>query len=137
MSNYTGGCLCGAIRYEIEGEPVRVGICHCDDCRKTGGASFTTNAFFSTENIKVVQGTPKSHDHQTDAGFTLTKEFCGDCGTPLFRSSNRGTGVKSVHIGTFDDVKDLRPSTEVYVKRALPFVHLMDETEHYEERIPQ
>ena len=84
MSKYSGGCLCGAIRYEVTGEPVRVAHCHCDDCRRATGASFATNVFFKEDDIKILQGTPKQFRHAADSGNTMTKEFCGDCGSQLF-----------------------------------------------------
>ena len=63
MSDYTGGCLCGAVRYKVTGEPVRVANCHCNDCRKVTGASFTTNVFVKEEDLVIESGVTKSYQH--------------------------------------------------------------------------
>ena len=132
MANYTGGCLCGAVRYEINGEPVRTAMCHCDDCRRVTGSAYATNFFFKADDIVVTKGTTKSFQHKGDSGNTLTKEFCPECGSPIFNSSAAGTGVKGVKAGTLDDVKGLRPQIEVYVSRRLPFTVSPDDTEKFE-----
>ena len=74
----TGGCLCGDIRYEVEGEPFRTANCHCDDCRKATGSAYATNLFFKEEQILVLQGTLKKFQHLADSNSTMTKEFCGN-----------------------------------------------------------
>ena len=137
MTGFTGGCLCGAIRYQVTGEPVRTAICHCDDCRKATGAAFVTNVFVRTEDLKIVQGAPKQFQHKTDSGNTMTKEFCGDCGSQLFGYSSRGTGMKHVKVGTIDDASFVQPQIEVYTVRKLPYIRLLDSTEHFEKNRPQ
>ena len=76
MAYFTGGCLCGAVRYEINGDPVRVAHCHCDDCRKATGSSFATNAFFKEDDLVVLKGTTKTYMHTADSGNSMNKEFC-------------------------------------------------------------
>jgi hypothetical protein len=136
MTGFTGGCLCGAIRYEVTGEPVRMAICHCDDCRKATGAAFTTNIFVNAADLRVVQGTPKQFQHPTDSGSTMTNEFCANCGSQLFGYSSRGNGVKHVKVGTIDDAGFVRPQIEVYTVRKLPYVRLQDDIPHYERNRP-
>ena len=121
MATHTGGCLCGAIRYEVSGEPVRAAHCHCDDCRRATGASFATNVFFKEEDIKIVQGSPKQFSHTADSGNTMTTEFCGDCGSQLFGLGSGSPGIKHVKAGTLDDVGKLRPAINVFAGRKLPF----------------
>ena len=92
MTGFSGGCLCGKIRYQVTGDPVRMAICHCDDCRKATGAAFTTNIFVKADDLVLLQGTPKQYLHPTDSGSTMTKEFCPDCGSQLFGYSSRSAG---------------------------------------------
>ena len=136
MVEITGGCLCGAVRYEVSGEPVRIINCHCDDCRKTTGAAFATNVFFKEADITILQGTPKSFQHTADSGATMTKEFCDQCGSQIFGKGSRGVGVKSVRAGTIDDPSSVIPSLDIYIARKLPGVILSDETEHHAEMRP-
>ena len=137
MAKWTGGCLCGAIRYEVNGDPVRVANCHCDDCRKATGSSFATNAFFKEEDVVVLQGSPKSYQHTADSGSTMTKQFCGDCGSQLFGFSSGGAGVKNIKVGTIDDASGIRPQINVFTSKALEFTHLSEDTEHFERGRPR
>ena len=131
MVEFSGGCLCGAIRYEVKADPIRVANCHCDACRKATGSSFATNVFFNDDDIVVTQGAPKSYRHDSDSGATMTKEFCGDCGTQLFGSGSRSPGTKNIKVGSIDDASFVRPTIDVFVSKALPFTRLSDDTEHH------
>lgn len=137
MATITGGCLCGDIRYEINGEPVRAAHCHCDDCRRATGASFATNVFFKDEDVKITKGSPKRFQHKADSGNTLTKEFCGNCGSQLFGIGSGSTGIRHVKVGTLDDASFVKPQIEVFTSRKLPFIRLSDETEHFEKGRPR
>ena len=76
MAGFKGGCLCGAVKYEVEGEPVRVAQCHCDDCRRATGSAFATNIFVEEKNLKILYGSTSSYQHIADSGNTMTKEIC-------------------------------------------------------------
>lgn len=137
MATRTGGCLCGAIRYEVTGDPIRVVNCHCDDCRKATGAAFATNVFFKDEEIRVTQGTPKRYTHTADSGSSMNKEFCGDCGSQLFGFGSRGQGMKSLKAGSLDDPSGIKPMMDIYLARKLDGIPVSDETEHHEEGRPR
>ncbi len=137
MAGFKGGCLCGAIRYEVQSDPVRVANCHCDDCRKATGASFATNVFVNEEDVVVLQGSPRRFQHTADSGSTMTKEFCADCGSQLFGFGSRGQGIKHVKVGSIDDASFVRPVVDVFVSKALPFIRLPDDTEHFEKGRPR
>lgn len=131
MSGFSGGCLCGAIRYQVKSNPVRVAHCHCDDCRRATGSAFATNIFVKSDDLAITKGAPKSYRHTADSGNTMTKEFCADCGSQLFGFSSGATGMKSVKVGSIDDAAFVKPEIEVYVSKALPFTHLSEATEHF------
>ncbi len=137
MAGFKGGCLCGAIRYEVKSDPVRVANCHCDDCRKATGASFATNVFVKEEDVVILQGAPRRFQHTADSGSTMTKEFCADCGSQLFGFGSRGQGIKHVKVGSIDDASFVRPVVDVFVSKALPFIRLPDDTEHFEKGRPR
>lgn len=137
MAGFTGGCLCGAIRYEVKSDPIRVAHCHCDDCRRATGSSFATNVFVKEDDLVILQGEPRRFQHIADSGSTMTKEFCGDCGSQLFGWGSRGQGVKGVKVGSIDDASFVRPTVEVFTSKALPFIRLSDETEHFERGRPR
>lgn len=104
MESYEGGCRCGAVRLSATGHPLRVGICHCLDCRKHHGALFYAAAVFSKDKVSVT-GEPRSY-----AG----RFFCPNCGSPVFARS--GDEVE-VHLGTLDAPSQLQPTYESWVIR--------------------
>lgn len=76
----TGGCQCGAIRYELSGPPDRVSICHCRDCQLSAGAPMVSWALMPTERLTVTKGAPAAYRSSRDA----VRSFCPVCGTGLF-----------------------------------------------------
>ena len=124
MAQFTGGCFCGAIRYEVNAEPQRIHNCHCDNCRKVTGSAFATNIFVAEDDVVITQGEPKSHSHTADSGSTLVKEFCANCGSHLFGHTTGRPGVKNIKVGSIDDASFVQPIANLYVKRALPFTQI-------------
>jgi hypothetical protein len=102
--NFAGGCLCGKVRLAIGGEPLRVGICHCLDCRKQYGGIFYTFAVFPVAAVAVTGET-------AHYGF---RHFCPVCGSSVF--DKRGTEIE-VNAGTFDSDNVVRPTYETWVCR--------------------
>jgi hypothetical protein len=80
----TGGCLCGAIRYETVGDPVFTLRCHCRDCQRQSGAAHVPAARVPSAGFRILQGTPKRYVTKADSGNEIVRVFCGDCGTPLY-----------------------------------------------------
>jgi hypothetical protein len=104
MERFTGGCLCGAVRIVAEGQPFRVGLCHCMDCRKHHGALFYGAAIFPQDAVTV---TGETRDWQG-------RHFCPRCGSPVF--GRTGDEVE-VHLGTLDAPGQLVPTYECWVVR--------------------
>lgn len=67
--------MCGAVRYTIEGEPLSKALCHCRDCQKITGSTYSTNAVYKDSGFKVTQGQPKTHSAKGDTGNTITSSF--------------------------------------------------------------
>jgi hypothetical protein len=104
MDRFTGGCLCGDVRLEALGQPYRVGICHCLDCRKHSGSLFGTFAIFPATAVTV------SGETRDYAG----RHFCPRCGSSVFARS--GDEIE-VHLGALDAPNQLRPSYELWTVR--------------------
>ncbi|KAI2609952.1 Mss4-like protein [Hypoxylon fragiforme] len=115
-----GGCLCGKIRIEYEGDSSPVALCHCTDCRKVSGSAYSTNILVPSATLKVVSGTPKIFTITADTGRPITSHFCGDCGTTLWRDGP-GLGDRcALKAGTLDDpnaINETKPSLEFFVPR--------------------
>jgi len=95
-----GGCHCGAIRYEVEGDPITHALCHCSDCRRHAGAPMVGWTMYRQAALAVTQGTPKvyaSSDHGR-------RHFCVDCGTGLFYFNEEMLpGLIDIQSATYDD----------------------------------
>ncbi|RMZ74439.1 glutathione-dependent formaldehyde-activating [Pyrenophora seminiperda CCB06] len=112
-----GGCFCGNVRYEAQGEPEAQIVCHCLDCRKISGSTYSCNGLYPGEAFKVTKGTPKEHKTKSASGSEVTSGFCGDCGSTMFRYGNT-FGDKRV-MGTLDDtnmLNNFKANAELFVK---------------------
>lgn len=104
MDKVAGGCLCGAVRLEATGRPVRVGLCHCLDCRKHHGAPFHASAIFPAEAVSVTGETRAFRD----------RHFCPTCGSPVFGRSGDET---EVNLGALDEPDRFAPTYELWTIR--------------------
>jgi hypothetical protein len=124
MTQYNGGCLCGAIRIEIIGEPIRVGICHCLDCRKRQGAIFHSFAIFPRETATIT-GETRAYE---------SKHFCPTCGSPLF---DLWPGEIELHLGCLDTTSQLEPTYEGWMVRREAWLPPFGVENHYERDRPR
>ena len=117
-----GGCLCGAIRYEVQGNAVFEAQCFCRDCQRHTGTGHASVAAYPTGAVKVT-GEPKSYSCEADNGATATRRFCATCGSTLFSNSSGNPALTLVHVGTFDDPSGFTPKVGVYEKRRSKWDH--------------
>lgn len=104
----TGGCHCGAVRYEVTRVPRRHSLCHCKDCQRTSGAPVVAWAVFD-EQALTISGATSAYNSSGD----VVREFCPKCGTGLFyRSASFFPGEVDVRTATLDNFDDL-PATEL------------------------
>ena len=116
-----GGCLCGAIRYEALGEPYNVTHCHCEDCRKSVGASFATWASFRRDKFQFTKGKPREIEW---AG--RFRSFCGMCGSALTFMSQADADEIDVTVATFDQPKIVAPADHIWTEDRISWVKLAD-----------
>jgi hypothetical protein len=83
-TKFTGGCLCGSVRYECLAEPIRMGNCHCRDCQRATGAACASGLLVSRSAVTVT-GDIKYYDVIGDSGSVVGRGFCPNCGSRLFR----------------------------------------------------
>src|SRR6266550_4476529 len=95
---HTGGCLCGAVRYQARGEPMNVRICHCTLCQKAMGAPFYSRALFRRD---AVTWTGETHAFPTSAN--VNRHFCPACGVRLFNEGTNDPQRYGIALGTLDD----------------------------------
>jgi len=107
---HTGGCLCGAIRYTVHGDPTYSGNCHCCDCRRAIGAGVVTWIGVKPENFEVTSGEVSYCETSPGA----KRGFCGRCGSSLTMTAEGFTDV-AVTAGSLDDPEVAKPESNVFL----------------------
>lgn len=114
----TGGCLCGAVRYEFNAEaPLAVRQCWCRDCQFVGAGSGTVNAVFMKDALTVT-GPMTEFVKVADSGAVMHRRFCARCGTPLFSEAEPRPQHIVVRVGTLDDPNLAPPAATIWTKSA-------------------
>jgi hypothetical protein len=125
-----GGCLCGAVRFKAEGEPVNVRICHCRNCQKAMGSPFFARALFE-QSALTVEGETGCYA----SSDLLDRVFCPKCGTRLFAWRKVGT-MAGVALATFDDRNAFAPTAHIWVSEKMDWVKLDEGLPQYPEMAP-
>ncbi|MCC6765971.1 MAG: GFA family protein [Deltaproteobacteria bacterium] len=118
----TGGCQCGALRYEITMAPLMVYNCHCTNCQKIGGGAFSTPITVLEAAFRVVAGEPRVVEWTSEAGNTRWGSFCGACGSRIGHGARPSNGVLSIRGGTLDDTSWLEPVADIWTRSAQPWI---------------
>lgn len=125
-----GGCLCGAVRFACEGEPVNVRVCHCRNCQKAMGSPFFARALFEQGAITVEGDTARYPSSEL-----LDRVFCARCGTRLFSWRRNGTAA-GVALATFDDRDAIAPTEHIWVSEKMDWVRIDDGLPQYPQGAP-
>ncbi len=116
-----GGCFCGAVRYQVEGEPGVVVHCHCLDCRRSSGALFVTWVSYDEDSFEFTAGEPARRVHPPE----VERTFCRDCGTSL--TFRRTPGEVDLTVASMDDPDSLPPpQSHLWTVRKLPWLQVDD-----------
>lgn len=119
-----GGCLCGAVRYQIGAELGLVEHCHCSMCRKAHGAAFSTNAVVPTAALKVTSGTEFISEYESSSN--RRKCFCSKCGSQLFIRRVNKPEYTMVTLGTLESNVQARPERHVFVESKAHWYSITD-----------
>jgi len=120
---YTGGCRCGAVRYEIAAEPMFMNHCQCLDCQQLSGTGHGSYLTFSKEHAAQT-GQAVCRDLPTDSGSMKHHASCVDCGSPVSLTFSGMPALFTVHAATLDDPSRFKPQAITYAKRAQPWDQL-------------
>jgi hypothetical protein len=118
-----GACHCGAITFEAEIDPDKVRICHCTDCQQLSGTVFRVMVPCPENEFHLKTGTPKIYVKTAESGRRRQQAFCGDCGSPIYATSDESAGVRSLglRVGVLAQGRDLRPKRQFWFRSALPW----------------
>lgn len=117
QATLSGGCLCGAVRYEANTKPEIVGECYCIDCRKSSGTGHCTNIAVPKDAFSV-SGQLKFYDKPADSGNIVSRGFCPDCGSPVYSVNSGWDGMAFIRASSLDDPNAVTPMLSVYTSRA-------------------
>ena len=135
MRKRLGGCLCGAVRYELAGR-ARMGVsCYCRDCQYVSGGAPAHVVMVSRQDL-VVQGKPRVHWTEAESGRRVAREFCPACGTPLFAYTQKKPGRVAVKVGSLDDPSTFKPQLAIWMASAQPW-HTLDISLPRFQRLPR
>ena len=122
-----GGCLCGSIRYRVEGDPVIGGACYCRHCQYTSGGSPAHGQMFPATALIVTRGTPSTFGVKAVSGNMVYRQFCPTCGVHVISWNSAAPEVRAIKIGTLDDPSEYLSHGSLWVSSAQPW-HRPDPT---------
>jgi len=110
---YSGGCLCGALRYEAEGEPKFAGHCYCEDCRKASGSGFIPFMGFPSSAVRI-RGETLKYTSKAANGNNAVRNSCPVCGSLVFGGEVGKDTTFTIYAGTLDDPSRFHPTVAVF-----------------------
>ncbi|MBM3597934.1 MAG: GFA family protein [Alphaproteobacteria bacterium] len=129
-----GGCHCGAIRYQVEDEPIVHALCHCTDCRRHAGAPVVGWTMFPEGKVKLTKGTPKIYHSSADG----RRHFCADCGTGLFYTNAKMLpGIMDVQSATLDDPDAIPPKVHIQIAERIGWMARVHELPAFDRYPPR
>ena len=121
---YTGGCACGAIRYEISDEPMVMSDCQCRDCQHMSGTGHGSYLTFPRRAAVTLEGEATHRDFAGDSGNIKTRAFCPTCGSPVYLTFAAMPDLFTVHAASLDDPGRYKPQMVTYVIRGHAWDHV-------------
>jgi hypothetical protein len=120
---FSGGCMCGAIRYECSADPFLALNCHCRDCQKSTGGAFASVLAVPKDALKIT-GEPKYYEVKADSGNMISRGFCPKCGSPLFTKLSARPDMMGIKAASLDDPSWFKPAMDIYTASAQPWDHM-------------
>lgn len=130
----SGGCHCGAIRYEADGEPLTHALCHCVDCRRHAGAPMVGWTMYPATAVRVVKGSPRVYASSENG----RRQFCADCGTGLFYVNEvMLPGIVDIQSSTADAPESIPAICHIQVAERIPWMATAHDLPSFERFPPQ
>jgi hypothetical protein len=136
QSTLKGSCLCGAVKYEVNGEPKRFFHCHCARCRKATGTGHASNLFIQPGVLKWLNGEEQIRAFKVPEAKRFTNNFCATCGGRLPRQA-QDTDIVMIPAGSLDDAAPIKPQARIFSGSRASWSCTGDELPDYPEYTPQ
>lgn len=137
MTTRSGGCGCGALRYEVTADPLALAVCYCSDCQIQSGSAFGMSLVTPADGVRILAGETRSFVRATDSGSTTECFFCPGCGTRIYNAPASMPGFVNVKPGTLDDRSWLAPNLHVWTSSRQPWTPLPADTVCFEKNPPK
>ena len=129
MTKRTGGCTCGAVRYEVNGETEILHNCHCTFCQRTSGSAFNTCCYFREEAIRILSGEMTTYTRINESGRKIDFHFCEVCGTTVVWEPEARPSMRGLAGGTFDDTSWIKNPWNIWCDSKQDWYQFPDESE--------
>jgi hypothetical protein len=137
VTAHTASCRCGQLRASVTGEPVRVSVCHCLNCKKRSGSAFAVQARWPSQQVRI-EGRSSSHEALAESGNRGIFHFCPECGSDVYyrvegpEMDAAFADLVAIPLGIFDDPYFLRPTVSVWEERKCDWLELRGPMEHFD-----
>src|SRR3954468_19462137 len=127
MTDYplTGGCNCGAVRFEVTAPLVKASYCHCKRCQRRTGTAVSVSAHPAEGTFEILAGEDRLKQWKPESGGF--KYFCGDCGSQIYANNPGHADPVGIRMGAFDGDPGIRPSVRQFVAYAAPWEPIPDD----------
>lgn len=123
MPRIPGGCLCGAVHYELAAQPSLVVVCHCTTCQKNTRSAFSLNLAMPQDAVTISGDSLATYeDHSGASGKPFHRAFCSRCGSPISGRGEAYPGMPFLKAGTLDDRSWLKPEGHIWCVEKQPWV---------------
>jgi len=129
---YAGHCLCGDIRFELQGEPLTLYACHCTDCQRRSAGALRLSMWVDRSALQVLAGEPVTRTSVLGSGRTRVSRACGRCDTDLWTEPPENPSLAILRPGTLVRHRDFVPVAHLFIRSALPWLQIPGDTARYE-----
>lgn len=130
MTNHEASCSCGQLKAHVQGDPIRISICHCLACQKRSGSAFAYQARFATDGV-TIDGESCEYSRTGDSGTTACFHFCPRCGSTVFYTTVGSPEFVSIAVGAFAEPDFPAPQVSVYEERQHAWLGLPENMQHF------
>lgn len=129
---YKGSCHCGAVTYEVRGEPLTCYVCHCKQCQQQSSSAFGMSLRIRKADFHLLSGTLGIKEYVTDSGRTKMGAFCPECGSRIYHDAAASPDTMNIKPGTLDEGGQFTPIAHIWVKSKMPWVKIPEGVPAYD-----
>jgi hypothetical protein len=127
---YTGGCLCGGVRFELSAELGAIDVCYCQMCRKASGGPLATNAAVDSDAFHLITGGELLGAYESSAGEQ--RHFCRRCGSPIYSIRADRPGSVRIRVGSINEPLRVRPAASYHTASKCNWWDILDRLPRHE-----